>query len=104
MEPNQTPVQPPLPVQPVPPKPISEQKSELKKSFPLKWLLVITGIILVAILLIGIYMLSKNQSVNQKPAQKTTQTPTPIKKPNTLNPNTGNLYSDIKLRLNEVLK
>ncbi len=61
MENQQQPIQSPLPVQPVPPKPISEQKSELKKSLP-KWPLIIVGVILLATLITGGYVLSKNQN------------------------------------------
>jgi flagellar basal body-associated protein FliL len=81
-----------------PPQPLAP-----KKSLP-KWPLIIAGIILVATLLTGVYILGKNQSANRKSAQKTTQIPAPTKTTNALNPNTGNLYSDIKVRLNEVLK
>jgi flagellar basal body-associated protein FliL len=94
---EQQPIQSQVPDQQAP------QSFESQKSFP-KWPLIIAVIILITILLIGAYALNKNQSAKQKLATQTTQTPTPTKMPNSLNPNTGNLYSDIKVRLNEVLK
>ncbi len=85
MEPNiptnpepQIPIQPiTLPIQPTT-EPIqvpAEQNFEpTKKSLP-KWPLIIAGVILLATLLTGTYLLGKNQGINQKPASKTAQTP-----------------------------
>jgi hypothetical protein len=66
-------IQPQMPVQPV---------TEPTKKSPPKWPLIIVGVILLATLLMGTYLLGKNQTVNQKPIAKTTiivptATPTP---------------------------
>jgi len=58
MEPNQTPIQ-------LVPEPVSESK----KSLP-KWPLIIVGVILLATLLTGAYLLGKNQNVNQNQPQR----------------------------------
>lgn len=55
-------------------------QNQPKKSLP-KWPLVIVGVILLATLLTGTYLLGKNQSGNPKPASKTVQTATPTTTP-----------------------
>lgn len=79
-------------------------------------------LIIVAVLAVGGYLLYKqyNQPVSQSQqtlkyspaptsssAPVSTSSPTPTATPaktTSLNPNTGNLYTDIKVRLNAVLK
>lgn len=101
---DQNPVQNsnPVPQPIVPPTPEPDIQVTFAPSFEpkklLKWIVVA---IIVVVLIIasgaGAYFLNKNSAPK-------TQTPTPSKTTNSLNPNTGNLYNDIKVRLNEVLK
>jgi hypothetical protein len=112
MEPNQTPVQPA-------PQPIQATSEPTKKSLP-KWPLIIVGMILLATLLTGSFVLYKNMTVKPKPVVKTTQvsatsasptlsiasptpTPTPIVYPShstvTKTPN-GNLVTNTKYGFN----
>jgi hypothetical protein len=66
------------------PEPIStpsEPTFEPKKSLP-KWPLIIVGVILLATLLTGAFVLNKNINVNQKPASKITQIIIPTTTPN----------------------
>ncbi len=72
-------IQPQVPVQPVP-EPI-QAPFEPKKSLP-KWPLVIAGVILIATLLTGAYMLGKNQSGNPKPSTITIKITTPASSSN----------------------
>jgi hypothetical protein len=98
MEPNiptnsepQIPIQPiVLPVQPTTEPiqvPVEQNFEPTKKSLP-KWPLIIVGVILLATLLTGTYLLGKNQGINQKPTANQTQkvvkstlTPTPTSTP-----------------------
>lgn len=67
----QTPVNP---VQiPVPPAEPPVEQPIPKKSFPLKWILII--VLLAEIVLAGIYLIFKSQSVKQNPVQAPTQIP-----------------------------
>jgi hypothetical protein len=63
-------IQPQIPVQP------AEQPKITKNLLP-KWPLIIVGIILLATLLTGAFVLSKNFRLNQKPALKTAPVTTP---------------------------
>lgn len=72
-----------------------------KFPFPKYIFLVIVFVILLAIVGSAYFMVQNNSSKQtyQTPKQTTTVTPTP-----NLNPNTGTLYGDIKVRLQEVIK
>ena len=69
-------------------------------------------LITIVILALGGYLIYKQytkstsqpqQIVQSSPSPIASSTPMPAKT-NSLNPNTGNLYTDIKVRLNTVLK
>lgn len=63
-----------IPIQQTPPQPV--QSFEPKKSLP-KLPLIIAGVILIVVLLIGTYVLGKNQGTSQKTAKALIQTTTP---------------------------
>jgi hypothetical protein len=71
---TQQPIQPPMPVQPA-------EQPMITKNLLTKWPLIIVGVILLATLLTGTYMLGKNQGVSQKPVSTTAQTTSPTPTP-----------------------
>lgn len=75
---TQSTIQTQIPVQPAPQPIQAPVEPSFKPNNPLpKWPLIIAGVILLATLLTGTYLLGKNQGINQKPAAKTAQvTPT----------------------------
>lgn len=77
-------IQPQMPVQPTLEPNLASQgnalQNQTKKSLP-KWPLIVVGVILLATLLTGTYLLGKNQGVSQKSASKTVQTPTTVPTP-----------------------
>jgi hypothetical protein len=99
--------QPPIQQAPVPQQPANEPPSP---GIKLKWILFI--IILVVVVGGGIYYLNirqnkQNQQNKQNKKTAITQTiaqPSPTPTVVNLNPNTGNLYNDIQVRLNQVIK
>ena len=97
------PIQNPDLVSPVTAPPASEpKKSNILNSKLLK--IVVVVLIFLFVLVGGLYLLGKKQAT--KVVMTPTPTPAMTAKPATtnLNPNTGNLYGDIKVRLQEVLK
>ncbi len=71
--------------------------------------LIILGGIIFLIIIVGIYYFythKANQSLTPQSSINTqaNNQVAPTNKPVSLNPNTGNLYSDIKVRLNQVIK
>lgn len=88
--------------QTMPEKPVVEpEKSNFLSS---KWLKI--GMLTVVVLFIigGAYLLLKNQAKKGVVTTSPTQTKTIAPKITNLNPNTGTLYGDIKVRLHQVLK
>ncbi len=98
---NQNPTQSNPEIQNQAPPPVAESEPKGKFHLPKFAFLGIVFIILF-VLLGGVYMLGKNNAgkqVSQTQKQTTAVSPTP-----NLNPNTGTLYGDIKVRLEEVIK
>jgi hypothetical protein len=99
-------IEPQIPVQSV-----SEQKTESKKPLPkLKLTALIILLLLILTIPFGGFLLLGKLGIHPKPSTITIKTvapttnPTPTKAPSSLSPNTGNLYGDIKVRLNEIIK
>ncbi len=71
------------------------------------YLLPILGILVVLLIVGGAYYFytqKTSQSLIPQSSVNTQTQTTPANKSVNLNPNTGNLYSDIKVRLNQVIK
>ena len=93
--------------QPLPTQPSIASQSLFSKILNEKGnFLMVLGIIVVLLIIgAGIYYLNlnKNRTTDTTNYQKTA-TPSPETSKVNLNPNTGNLYQDIKVRMQEVLK
>lgn len=92
-----TPIQPQVPVleQPVNPEVLPNQNSK-------KMLFLVPILFIVILIIVGGAYFFSTKNKPKVVSHKTSPTPTIDKK--NLNPNTGNLYEDVKVRLKEVMK